>query len=340
VRLLGGILSTSILVSANINRYFKPKFLEKFGTFQDGAMKYNNPIRPGLRGVQRVSGDRGCDLVLSIGTGFKEEVSSPKAPNVRNLFQDGALARFYRASLSSLSLDAKSSWEDHWNGLEKETKGQQFRLDLPLKGKEPAIDDVDQMHKLQFQVRHHLGDLKPIARAMKAVTFFFELNQPLVPDGAIYRCCGSILCRSPDSQAILQNLAIEYPYAQFLTNNDKSLGFLDPSNICPECGLFQKEVTFSVRHPSEVVNLCLVYNMLFRRNISGFPHPMAWFEKQQKLHTQFGRADHQSRVRPRLDSDCSCVQRRHMKSTCGPVSLKRAPTLESMQQRKKCRSKR
>jgi hypothetical protein len=162
----------------------------------------------------------------------------------------------------------------------------------------------------------------------------------LAPDGAIYRYCGSILCRSPDSQAILQNLAIEYPYAQFLTNNNKSLGFLDPSNICPECGLFQKEVTFIMRHPSKVVNLCLVYNILFCRNISGFPHPMAWFEKQQKLYSQFGRADHQLRVRPRLDSDCSCVQHCYMKSMCGPESLKRAPILESMQQRKKFRNKR
>jgi hypothetical protein len=62
-------------------------------------------------------------------TGFKEQLSLPKAPNVRNLFQDGAVTALYRASMSSLSLDGGNNWKDHWFGLEEETKGQHFRLD-------------------------------------------------------------------------------------------------------------------------------------------------------------------------------------------------------------------
>ncbi|OBT56265.1 hypothetical protein VE04_05112 [Pseudogymnoascus sp. 24MN13] len=156
----------------------RQQHLEAFGTFQDGGLKYNNPLRPGRRQVQRIWNDEDCDIVLSIGTGFKEQLTSPKAPNVRNLFQDGAIARLYRASMSSLSLDSGNSWKDHWHGLEKDIKGQHFRLDVPLKGRVPNIDEVDQMADLQDQVRNNLGDMDGLARAFKAVSFFFELDEP------------------------------------------------------------------------------------------------------------------------------------------------------------------
>jgi hypothetical protein len=84
-------------------------YLESFGTFQDGGLKNNNPVRPGLFQARRIWGDTGCDLVLSIGTGFQQKLLSPVASNVRNLLQDGALARVYRASMQSLSLNGQLS---------------------------------------------------------------------------------------------------------------------------------------------------------------------------------------------------------------------------------------
>ena len=89
--------------------YFKPKRLGSYGTFQDGGLKYNNPVRPGLREVQRIWNNSDCDLVLSIGTGFEQKLMSPVASNVRNLLQDGAMARFYRAAMQSLSLNGQLS---------------------------------------------------------------------------------------------------------------------------------------------------------------------------------------------------------------------------------------
>ena len=115
-------------------------------------MKYNNPVQPGLREVRRIWGDPDCDLVLSIGTGFEQKLLSPVASNVRNLLQDGALARLYRASMESLSLNGQMSWEDHWFGLDEESKKRQFRPNLPLAGKEPKIDEVDKMPYLYDQI--------------------------------------------------------------------------------------------------------------------------------------------------------------------------------------------
>jgi hypothetical protein len=290
-------------------------------------MKYNNPVRPGLRDLRRTFGDVGCDLVLSIGTGFKQKLVSPVASNVRNVLLDGALARVYRASMESLSLNGQLSWEDHWHGLDEEAKKQHFRLNLPLMGQEPRIDDVDKMQYLHDQINYHLGDMESIARAFKAVSFFFELDGPLVFEGGLYTCHGSILSRSPDSRALLRSLGTSYPYAQFL-HHEVYLGFLGPDDICKQCGRFQKLVTFQIRHPSDRVNIQLAFNRLFRRSISGFPQPMEWFVKRQKFSAKFGLPDHRSRVDRPQPLACSCGFRRVGEIPVQVSEKKRALTIE------------
>ena len=287
-------------------------------------MKYNNPVRPGLHEVRRIWKDGDCDLVLSIGTGFEQKLLSPVAANVRNLFQDGALARLYRASMQSLSLNGQISWEDHWYGLEEETKKQQFRLNLPLIGKEPDIDDVDKMQYLYDQVPYHLGDMDGIVRAFKAVSFFFELDGPPVLDGGLYRCRGSILSRSPDSRNLVQNLGTSYPYTQFFID-EISAGFVSTNDICSLCERFRKVIVFYVRHPSDRVNLYLAFNRLFRRSISAFPQSMEWFIRRQKLNAKFGQPDHKSRIEGSKERSCGCeLQRGSEVSAPVPDSKKRS----------------
>lgn len=321
---------------ADVRSYFKPKYLRRFGTLQDGGLKYNNPVRPGLRAVRRIWKDGDCDLVLSIGTGFEQKLLSPVAANVRNLFQDGALARLYRASMQSLSLNGQISWEDHWHGLEEETKKQQFRLNLPLIGKEPNIDDVDKMQYLYDQIPYHLGDMEGIARAFKAVSFFFELDGPPVLNSGLYRCHGSILSRSPDSRALVQNLGSSYPYTQFYIN-EASIGFLSANDICRLCGRFQKAIAFHVRHPSDRVNLYLAFNRLFRRSISAFPQPIEWFVERQKLNAKFGQPDHRSRIEQSKDLSCSCELQRGREFSAPVSDRKKRPLTSRMRTRNKRR---
>ncbi|KAH7378945.1 acyl transferase/acyl hydrolase/lysophospholipase [Cadophora sp. MPI-SDFR-AT-0126] len=316
--------------------YFTPKYLESFGTFQDGGLKYNNPVRPGLREVRRIWGDVGCDLVLSIGTGYQQKLLSPVASNVRNLLQDGALARVYRASMQSLSLNGQLSWEDHWHGLDEEEKKRHFRLNLPLIGQEPRIDDVDKMQYLRDQIYHHLGDMEGIARAFKAASFFFELNGPLVFEGGQYTCHGSILSRSPDSRALVQSLRTSYPFAQFL-HQESSLGFLAPNDLCELCGRFQKLIKFHIRHPSDRVNLQFSFSRLFRRSISGFPQPMEWFVKRQKLDAKFGLPDHRSRNERAQNLACSCELMRYLDRSVKLSENKRPLGVQTRTQNKRRR---
>lgn len=274
--------------------------------------------------------------MLSIGTGFQQKLLSPVASNVRNLLQDGALARVYRASMQSLSLNGQLSWEDHWHGLDEESKKRHFRLNLPLVDHEPRIDDVDKMQYLHDQIRHHLGDMEGIARAFKAVSFFFELDQPLVFEGQGYTCHGSILSRSPDSGALVQNLRTAYPFAQFL-HQEASLGFLSPKDLCESCGRFQKLVTFHIRHPSDRVDIRFSFNRLFRRSISGFPQPIEWFVKRQKLNAKFGLPDHLSRMKRAQNSTCSCELARYLHRSDGISANKRTLTIQTRTQNKRRR---
>jgi hypothetical protein len=275
-------------------------------------------------------------LVLSIGTGFdKQLLMSPKPPNVRNLLLDGFIPRSYRSFTSSISLHGRNSWIDHLNGLNEETKAQHFRLDLPLTGKEPGIDEVDKVEYIQSQVPLHLGGIEGIARAFKAAEFFFELDELLTRDTGVYRCRGSILSRSPNSRALIQNLTAKNPYCRFLTDSGSPLGFLSMEDICQECGRFQKTATFNVRHPSDVVNIFLVFNRLFCRSISGFPHSVSWFQDRQMLKAQFGRPDHRTRSPHRSDLDCICVQRRRYCEPSTSPTRKRAVTWGSQRRSKR-----
>ncbi|TGO06778.1 hypothetical protein BTUL_0563g00010 [Botrytis tulipae] len=290
-------------------RFFKPKLLENLGTFQDGGLKYNNPVKPGLREVRRIWKDGDCDIVLSIGTGYKEGSSSQNFPNVRNIFQDGAVARLYRASMSSLSLDGDMNWKDYWHGLEEEIKGRHFRLDISLR-REPDLDDAGQIDSLQAHVRRGLGDLKDIARAFKAASFFFELAKPIQRNGDLYICEGFILSRSPNSHALVLNILSDYPFARFAIDSDSSLGFLRTDDICQGCGRYQKRVSFFARHSSDTFNISLAFSQSLKRSISGFPHSLEWFEKKQMLKANFGTIDHNSHSRRLEAANCVCVKER------------------------------
>lgn len=192
--------------------------------------------------------------MVSIGTGYQVKPTSPRAPNFRNILQDGALVRLYRASMPSLSLNGENCWQDHFYGLEKDIRASHFRPDLPLQSKEPRINDVEKMPLLQDLTQSHAVDLEEIARALKATSFFLELNTHLVRKGHSYTCYGSILCRSPNNQALVDSILAEFPSATFDVDNI-SLGALSQSDVCGICGRFQKCVMFQVNHRDETITI-------------------------------------------------------------------------------------
>ena len=179
--------------------------------------------------------------------------------------------------------------------------------------------------------------MEGIARAFLAVSFFFELDGPLLRDGPFYICYGSILSRSPDSRALVARLSTSYPYAQF-SNNGVSLGFISNDDICKLCGRYGKLVAFQVRHSSDRADIHLVFNRLFCRNISGLPQPIGWFVERQKLHARFGQPNHKSIFARSRQLDCDCQLQRHREiPACSTNNRKRRLAVRTRARSKRLR---
>src|SRR5947199_2637516 len=197
-------------------------FVPGLGYLQDGGVgRYNNPIDPATWESRIIyPSNAQPDFTVSIGTGYARKPTSPKIPHTRSRWTDGYLFRLFRSFMSSL--DGQNSWSDHLNRLDDEARGNHFRLNISLKDA-PKLDEIDKMHELRRGVQLHCrtnNDRTVIVWALLASSFFFELDERLTRtyQGKDYECRGSILCRSPDSSAIVRRVVQESPSAAFVTN--------------------------------------------------------------------------------------------------------------------------
>ena len=84
-------------------------------------------------------------------------------------------------------------------------------LDYELK-----LNKVDKISQLEDLIRSNLGELDLITRAIKATLFFFELNLLIADRGQLYICSRTILSRSPNSQALIENILAKFLYTRFV----------------------------------------------------------------------------------------------------------------------------
>ena len=244
------------------------------------------------------------DVLLSLGTGTDMSPKSPKAPHFRHILNDGFIPRIFRSFMSSL--DGERAWRDLTNRLNEDSRTDYFRLNVSFTGEEPRLDDVRHIEDLRKSV--HLqpngrGDRAKIAFALLVTSFYFELDGKPMFEGGQYLCAGFIRCRN-DPHAVLQALAnIHSTGLEFVTET-QGLGTLASDDICPTCRTFCKRVLFHVRQLEDIVTMSLRVSDLERRKISGFPHSLQWFVRQQHLEEFFGTADHDSQSHSRCRACC------------------------------------
>ncbi|KAF2812825.1 FabD/lysophospholipase-like protein [Mytilinidion resinicola] len=273
---------------------FQVAHLDLFGTYQDGAMKNNNPIILGLCESQLIwPGDCKEDIVLSLGTGTEQD-QSPHAPHFRHILKDGFIPRIGRYIPSSM--DGEVTWNAVISRLDPETRKRYFRFNVHLN--EPAaIDDTSMMPKLREAVNtqpHISRDIQEFVFSLLIASFFFELDCVPQFDNGFYRCEGSIRCRN-DSPKVLELLAKLSPRGLDFIIDSTGLGDLEgPADICTQCSRFRKRVIFHVRHPTEIVTIYVRVGHDHRYAIGGFPHSMQWLVQQQYLDSVFGLPDHRS----------------------------------------------
>jgi len=270
---------------------FRSAQIKSLGSFQDGALKHNNPIDLAVWECQKLwASPTMPDVVLSLGTGTEDELKSPKAPNFRHVFNDGFIPRLYRSFLSSL--DGERRWSDSVNRLDDQSRANYFRLNVRLPDKETSLDDIEQINNLRRSVHlqpQHTDHVDRITFALLAAAFYFELESKVFNMGQ-YTCKGLIRCRN-HSRDVSRALARLSMASLELSTQTESLGMLTGRDICSYCHLYCKQVSFTVRSLDDVISISL-RSKDERRNISGSPNSIAWFVRQQRLDSPFGNEYH------------------------------------------------
>jgi hypothetical protein len=164
------------------------------------------------------------DTLVSIGTGEQKRVDSyPSA------FEIGGLKQAYLSFIKAM--DTEASWEEFKrNGPYNERR--HHRLNVPITGKYVAIDDWDQMHRLEKAVHeiyrtsdHMLNAVQDVASRLAASLLFFEPDAPdsgrLQPPDRWHRIHGQIWCRLPRDSAALVALTDRISGFWFKEDNPK-----------------------------------------------------------------------------------------------------------------------
>ena len=270
------------------SRLFAPFSLPGLGSFQDGALRHNNPINIALWESSRIwTRDTPKDIVLSLGTGTTANNASPQTRSSGQTFSDKFIPRLCRSFLTSL--DGELIWRDLLNHQESDSEHRFFRLNINFGSHEPRLDDVTAMDGLSQAVNAAKDDDKiaEIRMALLASSFFLELKRaPRFDASGFYVCQAEIRLRGDISKIFLSLRQISTAPIAFYKDGI-SLGSIDQStDLCPGCYRFRKKLCFFIRHPTETVPIFLDIDGL-RRQISGFPQAMAWFTNAQHLESPF-----------------------------------------------------
>jgi hypothetical protein len=183
-----------------------------------------------------------------------------------------------------------SQWAD------RDGEKNDFRLDVELSDRLPALDDVLAMPGLRKEVRRQHGSsatVKEVVDVLLAKLFFFELTSRPTRTRSGVMCRGQILCdlqpgpvlahfasRLEKENAVFDVLGVSVPLAG-CSNSDLNTAPLQlPVDVCvPDL-----DVPFPVllSQPGRPA-----------RQISASPFTLDWLLSAQGWHSPFGRPDHQ-----------------------------------------------
>jgi hypothetical protein len=280
---------------------FPPVDIAGLGSFWDGAMsRHNNPVNLALWESRRLWPDiENPDVIVSIGTGMQD--AAPKSPVKgvwsmikRNLIINRCVPRLWSSMMGFL--EGEDTSRDLRNRLNATTRHDYFRFNITLAGAKPAIDDVGCMDALAKQVRSQSAEstaYNDAAIALLVSCLFFELDSiPTRQSSGRYFCKGTIRCRFPDAQALLNALRRLCCEQILFYKDDKSIGCkLQEEDLCGTCQRYGRKIQFLVPSLEEPFTLSLRWQDSFR-NLSAMPHPLSWFVRMQQMDSPFGARNH------------------------------------------------
>ncbi|KAL5364260.1 hypothetical protein BJX96DRAFT_178817 [Aspergillus floccosus] len=286
--------------------YFTPKTLAGIGTLQDGGVRANCPLRAALRESQIIwPSARRPDLVVSIGTGYVQDEPATPAEAAGRQPREGFIGRGLRTFLSSPAVDGHRGWEDALDSIPGDVRPDVFRLDRPITGPLPELDDVqalDTLGKFDYRIPDAL------IRAWLAKAFFFELDDEPIAAGGGYECHGSVLCGRPDAAGILCKIERRFQEPRVTLAPGTDLGAVDNDHGCRVCGYYRRRISFTVSSLQETVQVGISGRVGFSA-IGGFPTSVQCLLDDQQADFPFGRADHRRDPWP-PSRPCYCTGRK------------------------------
>ena len=192
------------------------------------------------------------------------------------------------------SLDGEKLWQEFFNGLEDGVKHRYHRLNLMIKGPEPALDDVTAIDELREQANTYVRTdhiIQPVFDSVIASLFFFEFEDIPVDTGSSYSCIGHIFCRLalPVAGRKLLYRKLHTSSSYFLVSGKPVVCVERVSSGIP---LFRRRVTFQLESLDEQVAITLRGITSMPHTISGLPRIANDLIKLQGLDAPFGSADY------------------------------------------------
>lgn len=163
-------------------------------TFDDGALRCNNPVfvADKERKVLWPSlATKDPDIFLSIGTGFNQLSRAETTEGSIPVSKSG-VASYVRKLISLGSaavledMNCEMMWQEYIQGIglvsesrDSNRSKRYQRLNLPIIGPLPKLDEVDQMELLQSLARRFITGgsmIKEVAMVLQASLFYFDLQ--------------------------------------------------------------------------------------------------------------------------------------------------------------------
>lgn len=232
------------------------------------------------------------DFALSIGTGCADSTMTTSRLGPVSPAKDRFLTRLFRTFMNGL--DGEKIWHDFYNSLPAAVRPRYQRLNLPIKGPEPGIDDVAAMHSLKVQAANHAWKPQQMDTVMDLIyasMFYFEFeDEPIATDGS-YLCTGHIFFRvhlPPEGRKeLLRELLRTKSY--FIVRGQPVKCVETVPRTVP---LFKRRLSFELGSLDDSVGITLRGITTDAVTISGLPKSANELLTMQRLKAPFGTTDH------------------------------------------------
>ncbi|KAK5128199.1 hypothetical protein LTR08_004067 [Meristemomyces frigidus] len=273
--------------------YFKPKSIKHVGTFQDGGLQHNNPLSIALWELKHLWASKATpDFALSVGTGYTDSLFSKTTIGGQSPVKDRFIARVLNTFMKSL--DGEKIWKEFYNSLPEDSRNRFHRINLMVKGTEPAIDDLAGMLTLKTQAQDYArasGSLQPALDSIVASSFYYEMEDMPVFANGLYHCVGHIFCRLPLPQEGRRRL-----YTELMSTSSYFIVLGHPvaciERITKNLPMFKRRVQFTLGSLDDNINITLRGIVPTPLTISGLPKTARQLIDLQGLYAPFGRMDY------------------------------------------------